>query len=60
MDLELDVSVSNDLEKNFRDLREGKVDLIAMNLTVTSETKVGSGLYRSASSNQAGACSEKT
>ncbi len=37
--LELQVSVSNDLEKNFRDLEERNVDLIAMNLTVTSERK---------------------
>jgi membrane-bound lytic murein transglycosylase F len=33
------VSVSNDIEKNFSDLVEGKVDMIAMNLTVTSERK---------------------
>jgi membrane-bound lytic murein transglycosylase F len=39
LDLELEVTVSNDLEKNFRDLREENVDLIAMNLTVTSERK---------------------
>ncbi len=39
MKLELEVKVSNDLEKNFSDLEEGKVDLIAMNLTVTSERK---------------------
>ena len=39
MDLELEVTVSNDLGKNFRDLREGEVDLIAMNLTVTADRK---------------------
>jgi membrane-bound lytic murein transglycosylase F len=39
MDLDLEVSVSNDLEQNFLDLGESKVDLIAMSLTVTSERK---------------------
>lgn len=39
MDLALEVSVSNDLERNFLDLQEGSVDLIAMNLTVTSQRK---------------------
>ena len=39
MDLELEVTVSNDLNKNFRDLQEGTVDLIAMNLTVTADRK---------------------
>ncbi len=39
LDLELEVSVSNDLDKNFRDLKEGVVDLIAMNLTVTADRK---------------------
>lgn len=39
MDLELEVSVSNDLDRNFQDLKEGNVDLIAMNLTVTSDRK---------------------
>jgi membrane-bound lytic murein transglycosylase F len=39
LDLALDVSVSNDLERNFLDLEEGRVDLIAMNLTVTSGRK---------------------
>jgi len=39
MELELDVSVSNNLAKNFWDLNEGEVDLIAMNLTVTYERK---------------------
>lgn len=39
LDLTLEVSVSNDLEMNFNDLSEGKVDLIAMNLTITSERK---------------------
>ena len=35
MNLALEVSVSNDLDRNFIDLREGNVDMIAMNLTVT-------------------------
>lgn len=39
MNLALEVSVSNDLDRNFSDLREGEVDMIAMNLTVTSERK---------------------
>ncbi|MEA3463320.1 MAG: transporter substrate-binding domain-containing protein [Bacteroidota bacterium] len=39
LDLTLEVNVSNDLEMNFSDLTEGKVDLIAMNLTITSERK---------------------
>lgn len=39
LDLELEVTVNNDLDKNFRNLEEGDVDLIAMNLTVTSERK---------------------
>ena len=39
MVLELDVSVSNDLELNFRNLNSGEVDLIAMNLTVTADRK---------------------
>lgn len=39
MDLELEVSVCNDLDENFRNLEVGNVDLIAMNLTVTSERK---------------------
>jgi membrane-bound lytic murein transglycosylase F len=39
MELELEVSVSNDLERNFLDLEEGKVDLIAMSLTITFERK---------------------
>jgi membrane-bound lytic murein transglycosylase F len=39
LDLSLEVSVSNDLSLNFSDLREGQVDLIAMNLTITSERK---------------------
>ncbi|RLE00272.1 MAG: lytic transglycosylase F, partial [Bacteroidetes bacterium] len=39
MNLPLEVSVSNDLERNFSDLREGSVDMIAMNLTVTSRRK---------------------
>jgi len=39
MNLALDVSVSNDLNRNFSDLREGNVDLIAMNLTVTADRK---------------------
>jgi membrane-bound lytic murein transglycosylase F len=39
MDLELQVTVSNDLDKNFRDLASGAVDMIAMNLTVTADRK---------------------
>jgi len=39
MELELEVSVSNDLEQNFQDLEESIVDLIAMSLTITSERK---------------------
>ena len=39
MDLELMVTVCNDLDQNFHDLERGDVDLIAMNLTVTSERK---------------------
>ncbi len=39
LELKLDVSVSNDLVKNFRDLSDGDVDLIAMNLTVTADRK---------------------
>jgi membrane-bound lytic murein transglycosylase F len=39
LDLALEVSVSNDLERNFSDLREGRTDMIAMNLTVTSQRK---------------------
>ena len=39
MNLALEVSVSNDLERNFSDLSEGTVDMIAMNLTVTSDRK---------------------
>ena len=37
LDLELDVKVSNDLDKNFKDLATNEVDLIAMNLTVTAD-----------------------
>jgi len=39
MDLQLEVNVCNDLEQNFMNLEEGNVDLIAMNLTITSERK---------------------
>lgn len=39
MDLALEVNVSNDLKKNFQDLKACDVDLIAMNLTVTEERK---------------------
>ncbi|MCK4747279.1 MAG: transporter substrate-binding domain-containing protein [Bacteroidales bacterium] len=39
MDLELEVKVSNNLKVNFRDLIEGEIDLIAMNLTVTADRK---------------------
>lgn len=40
LNLALDVSVSNHLEQNFLDLEEGGVDMIAMNLTVTSRRKL--------------------
>ena len=39
LNLALEVSVSNDLERNFSDLQAGGVDMIAMNLTVTSRRK---------------------
>jgi len=39
MNLALEVSVSNDLDRNFSDLQEGYVDMIAMNLTITSKRK---------------------
>ncbi|MFW5820269.1 MAG: transporter substrate-binding domain-containing protein [Bacteroidota bacterium] len=39
LDLEIEVKVNNDLEKNFADLVEGKVDLIASNLTISKERK---------------------
>ncbi len=39
MDLALEVSVCNDLDRNFSDLQEGYVDMIAMNLTITSKRK---------------------
>ena len=39
LNLALEVSVSNDLDRNFNDLREGTVDMIAMNLTITSDRK---------------------
>jgi len=39
MNLPLEVSVSNDLGRNFNDLQEGQVDMIAMNLTITSSRK---------------------
>ena len=35
--IKLEVVVSNDVERNINDLRQGKVDLIAQNLTVTRE-----------------------
>ena len=39
--IKLDISVSNDVKKNFDDLLAGKVDIIAMNLTVTrSRSKI--------------------
>ncbi len=37
--LKIDVKVNNDLKKNFDDLINGKVDLIASNLSVTKERK---------------------
>jgi len=39
LDLELDVSVNNNLKENFERLANEEVDLIAMNLTVTGERK---------------------
>lgn len=39
LELELEVSVNNDLNQNFRDLSRGEVDLIALALTVTGERK---------------------
>ncbi|MFW5644813.1 MAG: transporter substrate-binding domain-containing protein [Bacteroidota bacterium] len=39
LDLEIEVRVNNDLDKNFNDLVQGKVDLIASNLTVSRERK---------------------
>lgn len=39
LDIEIEVRVNNDLEKNFDDLVQGKVDLIASNLTVSRERK---------------------
>lgn len=39
LDLELEVTVSNDLDQNFQYLEQEEVHLIAMNLTVTSERK---------------------
>jgi membrane-bound lytic murein transglycosylase F len=39
LELELEVSVSNDLDKNFLDLKDGEIDMIAMNLTVTADRK---------------------
>ncbi|TAJ06671.1 lytic transglycosylase F [Marinilabiliaceae bacterium JC017] len=35
--LKLEISVSNDLEKNFEDLLSGKIDLIASNLAITRQ-----------------------
>ena len=58
MELELDVSVSNDLAKNFRDLYSSEVDLIAMNLTVTANRKQQVHFYF-ALADQAGSCSEE-
>jgi membrane-bound lytic murein transglycosylase F len=39
LNLEVVVSVNNDLEKNFYDLMHGNVDLIASNLTISRERK---------------------
>ena len=60
LDLSLEVSVSNDLERNFSDLQEGNTDMIAMNLTVTSQTEIGSIFYGPFASDQAGAGSAET
>ena len=39
LDLRLDVRVSSDIDETFSQLHAGDIDLIAMNLTVTSERK---------------------
>lgn len=39
LDIEIEVRVNNDLEKNFDNLVQGKIDLIASNLTVSRERK---------------------
>jgi membrane-bound lytic murein transglycosylase F len=39
LDIEVEVKVNNDLEENFNDLIEGKIDLIASNLTISKERK---------------------
>ncbi len=39
LDLEVEVKVNNDLEKNFDNLIQGNVDLIASNLTISRERK---------------------
>ncbi len=39
LDLRLDVRVSSDIEETFHQLNSGDIDLIAMNLTVTSDRK---------------------
>ncbi len=39
LDLRLDVRVSSDIEETFNQLNAGDIDLIAMNLTVTSDRK---------------------
>jgi membrane-bound lytic murein transglycosylase F len=39
MGVKLEVTVSNDLSENFEQLLDGKVDLVASNLTITKERK---------------------
>src|SRR6056297_296267 len=39
LDLRLDVQVSNDIGETFNELNTGDIDLIAINLTVTSDRK---------------------
>ncbi len=39
LNIDLEITVDNDLERSFRKLQEGKCDLIAINLTVTTERK---------------------
>ncbi|MCK4919898.1 MAG: transporter substrate-binding domain-containing protein [Bacteroidales bacterium] len=39
LEIEIEVSVNNDLKENFNSLTNGEVDLIASNLTITAERK---------------------
>ena len=58
--VKLEVTVKNDLNEKFTMLEQGKVDLIAVNLTVTKERRTMMRLYRSSYTNQAGSGSAKT